>query len=93
MALSAKLQDVEQQLTRATQIVQLHVKITDDLLSSKGPVELDAPVGSPILGLIDSVERAQRGLQMVTTQLLDLAKRGVPTRPTEEEVKNNYVLY
>ncbi|POM79145.1 Hypothetical protein PHPALM_3238, partial [Phytophthora palmivora] len=74
MALVAKLEDVEQQLLRATQVVQLHVRLADGLPSSHNPPELDQAAEMEILGLINRVERAQHGLQDITSQLLGLAK-------------------
>ncbi|KAF1774916.1 hypothetical protein GQ600_6058 [Phytophthora cactorum] len=81
MAFVAKLQDVEQQLLRATQVVQLHVRLADT-----GPAELDEAEEKGIVGFIESVERAQRGLENITTQLLVLAKCRVSKSSREEEV-------
>ncbi|POM70994.1 Hypothetical protein PHPALM_12498, partial [Phytophthora palmivora] len=74
MALVAKLEDVEQQLLRATQVVQLHVRLADGLASAQNHPELDQSAEMEILGLINRVERAQHGLQNITSQLLGLAK-------------------
>ncbi|RAW38635.1 hypothetical protein PC110_g5117 [Phytophthora cactorum] len=81
MAFVAKLQDVEQQLLRATQVVQLHVRLADT-----GPAELEEAEEKGIVGFIESVERAQRGLENIMTQLLVLAKCRVSKSSREEEV-------
>eukprot|EP00644_Phytophthora_capsici_P011851 jgi/Phyca11/563402/estExt2_Genewise1.C_PHYCAscaffold_120103 len=70
----AKLQDVEQQLLHATQVVQLHVRLADAHKSSKNATDGDFDGETEILELIDRVQRAERDLQNVTTQLLALAK-------------------
>ncbi|KAE8893196.1 hypothetical protein PF003_g22502 [Phytophthora fragariae] len=81
MTLAAKLQDVELQLQRVTQVVQLHVKLTEASVNAKGPPELDASV----LALVDGVERAQSDLHEATTQLLTLAKCVGAGKAVEEE--------
>ncbi|KAG6967487.1 hypothetical protein JG688_00006301 [Phytophthora aleatoria] len=56
MAFVAILQDVEQQLLRATQVVQLHVRLADT-----GPAELEEAEEKGIVGFIESLGiRVQR---------------------------------
>ncbi|KAF4144142.1 hypothetical protein GN958_ATG06681 [Phytophthora infestans] len=88
MTLAAKLQDVEQQLLRATQVVQLHVRLTGTLASNSS-TELDEAEEKKLLGLIDSVECAQMGLKNVTTQLLALATCRVSKPPMWKKNEEN----
>ncbi|KAG1688444.1 hypothetical protein DVH05_003649 [Phytophthora capsici] len=81
----AKLQDVEQQLLHATQVVQLHVRLADAHKSSKNATDGNFDGETEILELIDRVERAERDLQNVTTQLLALAKCCITAKDEEHE--------
>lgn len=86
MALVAKLEDVKQQLLQATEVVQLHVRLTKDLATLAGP---DAEEHD-ILELITSVEQAQSSLQLTTTQLLHiiLEKCCSSARSTDKRVRS-----
>ncbi|KAG1696012.1 hypothetical protein DVH05_018998 [Phytophthora capsici] len=86
----AKLQDVEQQLLHATQVVQLHVRLADAHKSSKNATDGDFDGETEILELIDRVQRAERDLQNVTTQLLALAKCCITAKNNEEEHEGMY---
>ncbi|KAK1944516.1 hypothetical protein P3T76_004428 [Phytophthora citrophthora] len=76
--------DVEQQLLCTTEVVQLHLSLTNAYVSSKNKSEVDFAEETEILELIDRVERAKRGLQNVTTQLLVLAECCTTVKNNEE---------
>ncbi|KAG7402285.1 hypothetical protein PHYBOEH_003544 [Phytophthora boehmeriae] len=76
MAIIGKLRDVEQQLLRTTQVVELHVQIAD---TSQDSQRLGADDETQLVELVDSVERVLSGLQTATTRLLSLAKQFLPS--------------
>ncbi|KAL4156859.1 hypothetical protein PRNP1_005885 [Phytophthora ramorum] len=76
MALVAKLLDVEQQLSRVTGVVQLHVKLTAASVAENGGLVETPP---EVFALMQNVERAQEKLQMATGELLALIKLSLQT--------------
>lgn len=72
MALIAKLRDVEQQILRTTQVVELHTKLAQGLLKCE---QDDVTPTSEVLALVESVERAQTDLAVVTQHLVQIIKR------------------
>ncbi|KAL4129659.1 hypothetical protein PRIC2_005666 [Phytophthora ramorum] len=76
MALVAKLLDVEQQLSRVTGVVQLHVKLTAASVAENGGLVETSP---EVFALMQNVERAQEKLQMATGELLALIKLSLQT--------------
>ncbi|KAE9287339.1 hypothetical protein PF008_g26433 [Phytophthora fragariae] len=75
MALTAKLRDVEQQLLRVTKVVELHLELTERSLKCEHD---DITPISEVLLLVESVERAQTDLVMVTQHLVEIVKRHLP---------------
>ncbi|KAE9290236.1 hypothetical protein PF001_g19689 [Phytophthora fragariae] len=77
MDFAAKLRDVEQQISRVTGVVQLHVRLA---AASRGSVEQESAVPE----LVESVEPARRELNAAAEELLALYRRSVD--PEEEYV-------
>ncbi|KAF4046932.1 hypothetical protein GN244_ATG00659 [Phytophthora infestans] len=79
---AAKLRDVEHQLLQATQIVQLHVTLTE---SSFKHHHDDALANSEISSLVDSVERALHNLQTTTRQFVNIFHEHLESRSVDTD--------